>query len=75
MKKCINGIEVKVLNSAAGYYIGTVDEDGFPNCRISSLYYPSQEDALRTFKSGVYPVRSNAEETLFCNSGRGCQIK
>lgn len=43
--KCIKGFEVQALKSAAGYYIGTVDSDGFPNCRITSNYAKTEEEA------------------------------
>lgn len=36
--KCRKGYEVQALKSAAGWYIGTVDEEGYPNCRITTEY-------------------------------------
>lgn len=35
-------MEVLILHSAAGYYIGTLTEEGFPNDRFSG-YYPTKE--------------------------------
>lgn len=37
-KKCIKGYELKVFKSPAGYYVGTVDEEEIPNCKISGYY-------------------------------------
>ena len=67
MKKCIKGYEVKVMKSPAGYYLGTCDEDGFPNCRISS-YCHTEEIA-----SYLIPNRqTGCIENEYCNKGRGC---
>lgn len=66
--KCKKGYEVKKLKSAAGWYIGTVDEDGFPNCRISSGY-------ARDEKSADYLVcdrQVGCIENEYCNGGKGC---
>lgn len=38
MSKCKKGHEVKVMRSAAGYYRGTADEQGYPNCRLTTRY-------------------------------------
>ena len=45
--KCKKGYEVVACRSGAGYYLGTVDEYGCPNCRISSAYAKTKEDAER----------------------------
>ena len=34
-----------VLKSAAGYYIGTITEDGYPYSRESVEYYKTQSEA------------------------------
>lgn len=67
--KCIKGFEVKVLNSAAGYYIGTLDEENFPMCRISS-YYKTKEAAQRALDK--FTFHRFAEEINFCNHGYEC---
>ena len=67
--RCIKGYEVQPLKSAAGYYMGTVDEEGFPKCRISQNYAKTVEDA-----SKLPLTRQTAEENIFCN-GCGCCFK
>lgn len=67
--KCKKGYEVKPLKSAAGYYLGTVDEHGFPNCRISTQYAKTREDALNYL---IADRQINCIENEFCNHGRGC---
>ena len=75
MAKCIKGFEVKVLRSAAGYYIGTLDEEGFPYCRVSKEYYSTQEDAEKALADKSFTERTHCVEVEFCNGGQGCQIK
>ena len=67
--KCAKGYEIKPLKSAAGWYLGTVDVNGFPNCRLTSNYAPTKEDALRLFMD-----RQMASENEFCNDGCGCIV-
>lgn len=67
MAKCRKGYEVKILKSAAGYYLGTLDEDGCPNCRISSGYAETEEKAKDLFYDRYY-----AMEVFYCNGGKGC---
>jgi len=43
--------QIEVLRSAAGFYIGTTDEDGLPASRISD-YFPSPEIAQRAMEHG-----------------------
>mgnify|MGYP006974622651 CR=1 FL=1 len=66
--KCKKGYNVKPLKSAAGYYIGTLDNVGFPNCRISSGYAGSEEEAV------MLPLdrQIGCIENEFCNEGKGC---
>ena len=42
---CQKGYKISVLQSAAGYYIGTAAEDG-PNCRLKKL----SKDELKFIK-------------------------
>ena len=65
--KCKKGFEVKVCQSGAGYYLGTMDKEGLPNCRISD-YAETEKEAeklpmVRQFK---------CVENEFCNGGTGC---
>lgn len=66
--KCKKGYDVKPLKSAAGWYVGTLDHEGFPNCRISTGYAESEEAAV------MLPLDRQIEciENEFCNGGRGC---
>lgn len=66
--KCIKGYEIEVLKSAVGYYLGTLDEEGFPNCRISTKYTSNRNDAMKNLKYD----RQDSFENMFCNGGCGC---
>lgn len=53
---------IKVMMSAAGYYVGTgyIDpEFGFeePNTRESECYYPTEKDAQYALDTDTYPKR------------------
>ena len=58
------------LKSAAGYYMGTVDEEGFPNCRLSSGY-AKDKASCKSLKLD----RMGAAENLFCNGCGNCFCK
>ena len=62
--KCRKGYNIEVLKSAAGYYIGTKDEEGFPNCRISG-YSDKEADLIPNRQVGCI-------ENEYCNGGKGC---
>ena len=68
--KCLKGYEVKPLKSGAGWYLGTIDEEGFPNCRISTGYAKTEEEA----KHLPMNRQTGCIENEFCNGGRGCFI-
>lgn len=63
--KCAAGLEVKVLKSNAGYYIGTLTKEGYPNCRLSD-YAVNKELALELPLS-----RINAPENIYCQQMHG----
>lgn len=67
-KVCKRGFTIQVLRSGAGYYLGTLDKDGCPYCRISTGYSKTYDDALKELKCD----RTYASETLWCNGGTGC---
>lgn len=71
-KKCIKGYEFVINGSAAGYYIGTIDNEGFPNCRCSG-YYKTKEAVDSALESGLFD--RTCEENLFCNGGKSCIAK
>lgn len=64
--KCIKGFEVEPRRSNAGYYMGTVDEMGAPNCRLTS--YADDEDGARHLPLD----RQNCLENNFCNGCGSC---
>lgn len=66
-RKCRKGYIVQVIRSCAGYYLGTIDEDGFPNCRCSSGYAKTAKLAEE-----ILSCDRVSEETLYCNGGCGC---
>lgn len=70
---CRCGHKAMVCNSSAGYYIGTVDEDGLPNCRTTD-YYNSKAFAQSDLEHGTYKERNNTENAFVCGIG-ACMIK
>lgn len=67
--KCVKGYSLRVCNSQAGYYIGTLDEEGSPMCKLSVEYYKKRDAADEALKSGSFHIR-DAVEISFC----GCDI-
>lgn len=62
--KCVRGFEVKPYRSGAGWYLGTHDEEGYPQCRVSSCYAKIEEEAMKL------PIdRCGASENVFCSGG------
>ena len=49
---CKKVLPLQVLKSQAGYYIGTLDEDGMPCSRESNEYFSTEEAALKAFGCG-----------------------
>ena len=66
--KCIKGYEIEPMKSAAGWYMGTRTEDGCPNCRVTSKYYRTADEAIDNMKKDY----RYAEENNFCSRGRVC---
>ena len=78
MKKCVKGLEVKVLKSNAGYYIGTTKEDEefcceMPNCRLSS-YYKDEKTAQKELEEKKF-IEREAPENVWCSGGWGSCLK
>ena len=61
------GYEIKPMQSPAGWYLGTCDDEGFPNCRLTACYAKSKEAA-----KNLVMDRQMASENEFCNKGLGC---
>lgn len=49
----------RVLESGAGWYIGTLDSEGFPNSRESVEYFPTQAAAETAFANGAWTQRDH----------------
>ena len=64
--KCAQQYELKVLKSAAGFFIGTADEDGSVNCRISHDYFDTKEEAQKALNTRSFKTRMTAIENQFC---------
>lgn len=54
MLAIIDGYDPEVCHSAAGYYIGAVDEDGLPYARHSRDYYRTREQAQEALDNGTW---------------------
>jgi hypothetical protein len=65
--KCIKGYEIKPIKSGAGWYMGARDEDGDPQCRITSGYAVREEEA-----SLLTLDRQDAMENIYCNKCGRC---
>lgn len=65
--KCRRGYEIRPYKSAAGWYMGTRDELGYPQCRLSADYAKTEDDAWDLPLSREY-----AMENAFCHANRGC---
>ena len=50
---------MKVCFSAAGYYIGTLDDNGFPISRESVECFDSSQDAEWALNNGQFTQRNN----------------
>lgn len=68
--KCVKGLEIRVLNSHAGYYIGTINQECFPNCRLSQEYYKKKEEAQTALDNHTFTLRT-CTENQFC-APNGC---
>lgn len=65
--RCKKGYEIKPCKSGAGWYMGTYNESGEPQCRLSSQYAKTEEEAW------ILPLdRGYAIEIKWCNGETGC---
>lgn len=64
-KKCRRGFTIEVLRSNAGYYVGTVDPDEGPRCRLSACYGTTCDDKRMD-------CERFCDENDYCNGGLGC---
>ena len=51
--------EVQPLSSAAGWYLGTLDEYGLPLSRESVEYWASEQEAMRALETGEWTQRAH----------------
>lgn len=68
---CRKGCRIEALHSGAGYFLGTIDKDGMPNCRLSSGYYGDADSAIKSKDFN----RQFATENDHCNGGAGCMAQ
>lgn len=66
--KCRRGFTIISRESMTGFYLGTVDEIGLPNCRCSK-YFESKEE----LESSAIRERDCIEND-YCNGGQGCFV-
>ena len=72
---CAKGLEVEVLNSNAGYFLGTIVEQDFEymvqNCRCTEYYkgYANANDVLQRVASGDYSDVRECANNKFCSGG------
>lgn len=66
--KCVNGFEIKPMKSAAGWYMGTRTKEGYPNCRVTTNYYKTAEEA----EENIMEDYRYCEENNFCSHGLAC---
>lgn len=55
---CARRAELQVLKSQAGWYIGTVNEDGLPCARESQEYWPSEALALEALTNDTWTQKA-----------------
>jgi len=67
---CVKGLEIKVLKSNM-YYIGTLDEDDAPVCRLSAEYYKTSDEARQALDEMSFTRRTGVE-IVFCSNGVPC---
>ncbi|MCO2079432.1 hypothetical protein IPC264_20030 [Pseudomonas aeruginosa] len=60
-------LPLQVLMSNAGFYIGTIDEEG-PVSRESAEYYPSRKLAQQALDNGTWSQRGNSDLIANWNS-------
>lgn len=68
--RCRKGKVVKVLRGN-GYYIGTLDNDGTPYCRISEKYWLDSKEAEAALKNLDFKERE-CIENLACSENKTC---
>jgi hypothetical protein len=60
LRYCHLRLPLKVLRSAAGFYIGTADESGGPCSRESNEYWELESEAELALASGQWTQKSYA---------------
>ena len=52
-------LKIQVLESAAGFYLGTLTPEGFPNSRESVEYWKTEKAAEKALLTDSWTVRNN----------------
>jgi len=72
--KCKKGYELKVLSgNLSGFYIGTLCEEGLPNCRLSLGYFSTRDSCERSLQDNTFVVR-RCPENDYCNGDGDCGL-
>ena len=62
-------MKIQALKSNGGWYIGTLDKDGSPYCRVSTEYWKTRSEAEARLTSNQFWRRNWAcRECPFCDS-------
>lgn len=51
-------LDIVVTSSAAGYFIGMLDEDGSPYCRLSVEYFRTDKEAQEALDNGTFRAKT-----------------
>jgi len=51
-------LALEVCRSRAGYYLGTLDQNGAPNSRESAEYWQDEHSAMQALTSGDWTQRT-----------------
>lgn len=57
--QCGHRLPLRILKSAAGYYVGTVSDEFGPVSRESVEYWPTAAEAQAAFELGQWTQRRN----------------
>ena len=52
-------LKIQVLKSAAGFYLGTLSPEGFPNSRDSVEYWKTEKEADKALSTDSWTVRNH----------------
>jgi hypothetical protein len=59
LEYCGKALQIRVMRTAAGWYIGTANDDGTPCSRESNEYFRSQDAAQDALDTGNWTQKIN----------------